>query len=315
MAPPPYKKALKPNLDDISDGYYYELIEHQINLASQTKYYKDIKVLFDQSGIENLGQVQVTFDPHFQKLQLHELKIIRNGKDINLFVKKYNKSKPIIIKPYDEADYDQIGGWMIVLLIVLFINILTLSGIFFFQQSFFNLNTWQAVDQVAGISSFSYKILLLVEMIGNVLILAGLIYSVILLIKKRDIFAQTFFIVALFMAIFCTMDGIAYYFIFNGYLDKTEDLFTTYKDHIRAILFFCIWGTYAYNSERVKGTCLRTYDDENPMQRAITPHPFDQDFLKPYPIQEQNKETASREYKTQKNEVDQEQPDDNQVRN
>ncbi|ULT24070.1 hypothetical protein KUH03_34105 [Sphingobacterium sp. E70] len=52
-------------------------------------------------------------------------------------VKKYNKSKPIIIKPYDEVYYDQIGGWMIVLLIVvLFINILTLSGIFFFQQSF-----------------------------------------------------------------------------------------------------------------------------------------------------------------------------------
>jgi len=152
-------------------------------------------------------------------------------------------------------------------------------------------------------------------MIGNVLILAGLIYSAILLIKKRDIFAQTFFIVALFMAIFCTMDGIAYYFIFNGYLDKTEDLFTTYKDNIRAILFFCIWGTYAYNSERVKGTCLRTYDDENPMPRPMTPHPLDQDFLKPYPIQEQNTETAFGEYKTQKDEIDQEQPDDNQAKN
>ncbi|MDR2283492.1 MAG: DUF3857 domain-containing protein, partial [Sphingobacterium sp.] len=81
---PTTKKAIKPNLDDISDGYYYELIEHQINLATQTKYYKDIKVLFDQTGIENLGQVQVTFDPHFQKLQIHELKVIRHGKDINL---------------------------------------------------------------------------------------------------------------------------------------------------------------------------------------------------------------------------------------
>lgn len=231
-------------------------------------------------------------------------------------VKKYNKSKPFFIKPYDEVYHEQIGGWMIVLLIVLFINILTLSGIFFFQQSFFNLNTWQAADQLDGVSPILYKILLLLEIIGNVLILAGLIYSCVLLIKKRDIFAQTFFMVALFMAIFCTIDGIASYFMFKSYLDKTDDPLAHYKDTIKAIFFFCIWGTYVYNSERVKGTCLRTYHDNNPIPRAVTPHPFDQDFLNPYPIQkEQDTEITSADYKTQRNELDDKQSEDNQTKN
>ncbi|RKE56734.1 DUF3857 domain-containing protein [Sphingobacterium detergens] len=321
-----FGKTLEINPDSIKIAYTLGFHEPFVEQKDLKQYYTDFadrdNIFFNgfyldadgyaTDGITNLGTPASSKEINWFTLLLF---IVSVPTVIWYIVKKYNKSKPIIIKPYDEVYYDQIGGWMIVLLIVLFINILTLSGIFFFQQSFFNLNTWQVVDQVAGISSFSYKILLLVEMIGNVLILAGLIYSAILLIKKRDIFAQTFFIVALFMAIFCTMDGIAYYFIFNGYLDKTEDLFTTYKDNIRAILFFCIWGTYAYNSERVKGTCLRTYDDENPMPRAITPHPFDQDFLEPYPIQEQNTETASGEYKTQKDEIDQEQSDDNQTKN
>ncbi|ULT24069.1 hypothetical protein KUH03_34100 [Sphingobacterium sp. E70] len=51
------------------------------------------------------------------------------------------------------------------------------------------------------------------------------------------------------------------------------------------------------------------------MQRAVTPHPFDQDFLEPYPIQEQNTQTVSGEYKTQKDEIDRERPDDNQAKN
>lgn len=199
---------------------------------------------------------------------------------------------------------------MIVLLIVLFINILTLSGIFFFQQSFFNLNTWQAADQLEGVSPILYKILLLSEIIGNVLILAGLIYSCILLIKKRDIFAQTFFMVALFMAIFCTIDGIASYFMFKSYLDKTDGPLVHYKDTIKAIFFFCIWGSYVYNSDRIKGTCLRTYQNGDSIQRAATTHPFDQDFLKPYPISKQNSDDTAAEFNSPDNKIDPAHPED-----
>ncbi len=219
-------------------------------------------------------------------------------------VRKYNKSQPIILKPYDEVYHDQIGGWMIVLLIVLFTHIFTKSTFFFFRESYFNLNTWHAADQIEGVSSFLYKMLLLSEIIANVLILAGLIYSTILLIKKRDIFAQTFFLVTLFMAIFCTIDGIASYFMFKKYLDKTDEPFTHYTDITRAIFFFCIWGTYVYNSERVKGTCLRTYQHADRIQRVKTVHPFDQDFLRPYPQVDQTTVTPTEQLRSQNDELD-----------
>jgi len=225
-------------------------------------------------------------------------------------VKKYNKTRAFIIKPYDEIYHDQIGGWMIVLLIVLFINIVTLSGIFFFQQSFFNLNTWQAADQLEGVSPFLYRTLLLLEIIGNILVLAGLIYSCILLVKKRDIFAQTFFMVALFMAVFCTIDGIVSHLMFKSYFDKTEDLFTHYKDTIKSIFFFCIWGTYVYKSERVKGTCIRTYQNDEIIQKAATVHPFDQDFLKPYSITKQRENEAEAEFQSQGDRANSSHPED-----
>ena len=54
-------KPVTPNLDDISDGYYFELIEYQVNLGTQTEYNKTIKHIFDQAGVEGAGQVSVLF--------------------------------------------------------------------------------------------------------------------------------------------------------------------------------------------------------------------------------------------------------------
>lgn len=106
------------------------------------------------------------------------------------------------------------------------------------------------------------------------------------------------------MAIFCTLDAIAGYSMFKQYFNTTDDIFTKYEDTIRTIIFFCIWGTYAYKSERVKGTCLRTYRPADTVHRAEKPHPFDEDFLKPYPMSEQLIETRFNEDKIQNDSMD-----------
>lgn len=77
------KSPVTPDLDDISEGYYYELIEYQIDLKSKTRFYKNIKVIFDNNGIENAGEVLVSFNPEYQKLIIHELKIVRDGQTID----------------------------------------------------------------------------------------------------------------------------------------------------------------------------------------------------------------------------------------
>lgn len=76
-------KPVTPNLDDISDGYYFELIEYQVNLGTQTEYNKTIKHIFDQAGVEGAGQVSVLFDPSYQQLVFHQVNILRDGKVID----------------------------------------------------------------------------------------------------------------------------------------------------------------------------------------------------------------------------------------
>ncbi|WP_313154000.1 DUF3857 domain-containing protein [Sphingobacterium multivorum] len=316
-----FGKTLEVNQDSIKLAYTLSFHEPFVEQKDLKQYYTDFADRDDifyngfyldndgyvTDGIPRLGTPSSVNEINWFSLILFVLLV---PAIIWYIVKKYNKTRAFIIKPYDEIYHDQIGGWMIVLLIVLFINIVTLSGIFFFQQSFFNLNTWQAADQLEGVSPFLYRTLLLLEIIGNILVLAGLIYSCILLVKKRDIFAQTFFMVALFMAVFCTIDGIVSHLMFKSYFDKTEDLFTHYKDTIKSIFFFCIWGTYVYKSERVKGTCIRTYQNDEIIQKAATVHPFDQDFLKPYSITKQRENEAEAEFQSQGHRANSSHPED-----
>ncbi len=71
------------DLNDISMGYYFELIENQYNLQNQTHFNRTIKVVSESAGAENAGQISVNFDPNYQKLLIHELNIIRAGQVIN----------------------------------------------------------------------------------------------------------------------------------------------------------------------------------------------------------------------------------------
>lgn len=71
------------DLNDISMGYYFELIENQYNLQNQTHFNRTIKVVSEAAGAENAGQASVSFDPTYQKLVIHELNVIRDGKVLN----------------------------------------------------------------------------------------------------------------------------------------------------------------------------------------------------------------------------------------
>ncbi|MHC8950349.1 DUF3857 domain-containing protein [Sphingobacterium hungaricum] len=77
------KSPVVPDFDEISLGYYFEKFDYQINLKEQTRYVQNIKVLIDNSGAENAGQINIDFDPQYQKLYIHEVKIIRGNETID----------------------------------------------------------------------------------------------------------------------------------------------------------------------------------------------------------------------------------------
>ncbi len=72
-------KPQKINLDDISLGYYFEIIEEQYHLGLQTSYHNTVKVVSEESGAENAGHLNVSFDPSYQRLQIHRIQIERDG--------------------------------------------------------------------------------------------------------------------------------------------------------------------------------------------------------------------------------------------
>jgi len=69
----------KPSAKSISDGYYMDLIDHQVNLVNATEYMHFIRHIVNQSGVQNASEVSVTFSPEFQQVVFHKIILIRNG--------------------------------------------------------------------------------------------------------------------------------------------------------------------------------------------------------------------------------------------
>lgn len=77
----PYDK--KPSLRDVENGYYYELIERQINIETNADYHHTIRQIVSEAGIQNGSQLSVGFDPAYERLDFHDITIWRDGKPLN----------------------------------------------------------------------------------------------------------------------------------------------------------------------------------------------------------------------------------------
>ncbi len=89
-----------------TDGYAYLLVSMQSQLESKEDYYKYVMKVTSERGLSTVASINESFDPSFQKLTFHELKIIRNGKAID----KLNPAKFDVIRREEEmnrAVYDK----------------------------------------------------------------------------------------------------------------------------------------------------------------------------------------------------------------
>jgi len=71
-----------PPANQISDGTYYVLLDHQTRLdkGGRTIFRHIAAQALNPTGVEGLATIQIAFDPSFQKLALHELAVIRDGR-------------------------------------------------------------------------------------------------------------------------------------------------------------------------------------------------------------------------------------------
>ncbi|WP_254560346.1 DUF3857 domain-containing protein [Dyadobacter diqingensis] len=117
---------------DFADGYYVTFSDLQVNLEKKTSYYKVIKQIVSESGIQNGSEISVLFDPSYEQVNFHNIIIWRGGKafsqmkisdfkvmpqetDRQRFIYNGNYSASLILKDIRKGDRIEyaysITGW------------------------------------------------------------------------------------------------------------------------------------------------------------------------------------------------------------
>jgi Domain of Unknown Function with PDB structure (DUF3857)/Protein of unknown function (DUF2569) len=91
-----------PEAKDVSNGFYYDLMDRQVNLVNQTVYQHFIRHIINESGVQDASEVSVSFAPQFQQVTFHRILIIRDGKSINRLL---NSSIKISDEESEASDY------------------------------------------------------------------------------------------------------------------------------------------------------------------------------------------------------------------
>ncbi|MFB1000529.1 MAG: DUF3857 domain-containing protein, partial [Colwellia sp.] len=73
-------------VDEINNGVFYQLLDSQKKVSATEKvvsYSRYIETVVNQAGVDYISQINLDFDPSYQKLALNTLFIIRKGKRID----------------------------------------------------------------------------------------------------------------------------------------------------------------------------------------------------------------------------------------
>lgn len=82
------------------EGYRYLLFDKQVNLAEKESFYRYTVQVLSSDGIQQNSDLNIEYDPTYQKLEVHEVNIYRNGKKIN----KLNEDDFKLIQKETSAD-------------------------------------------------------------------------------------------------------------------------------------------------------------------------------------------------------------------
>jgi Domain of Unknown Function with PDB structure (DUF3857) len=85
---------------EAEDGYVDLAYEKQVSLAEQSIYYRKAIKIISEAGVQNKSEISISFDPSYEKLFFHSIKIIRGKETIN----KLQLGKIKIIQKETELD-------------------------------------------------------------------------------------------------------------------------------------------------------------------------------------------------------------------
>lgn len=71
------------DIKSVEDGYYYVLIDEQVNTNLFQRYFHFGTKIISESGLDQASQIELDYDPSYQKIQIHFIKIHRGNQVID----------------------------------------------------------------------------------------------------------------------------------------------------------------------------------------------------------------------------------------
>ncbi|WP_187263416.1 DUF3857 domain-containing protein [Pontibacter beigongshangensis] len=103
----PHRTSTTIDLKEVNDGYHFLQRVLQWNVASGEVYYHNTYKLTTDEGVQNSSELKFSYDPNFEKLQLHKLVVWRNGKPIEKLdlkkIKVVQREQGLEQKIFDES--------------------------------------------------------------------------------------------------------------------------------------------------------------------------------------------------------------------
>ena len=109
-----YDFAASPLEQDAEDGYLNLVYEEQISVEPRAIYTRKIVKVLTEAGVQNVSEISVDYDPTYQQLIFHTVRIIRSNKAIN----QLNPSKIKTIQQERELDQHLYNGSLTAMLIL-----------------------------------------------------------------------------------------------------------------------------------------------------------------------------------------------------
>lgn len=153
------------------------------------------------------------------------------------------------------ASFTPIGGWLILIMIGLFLTPLGILDTFF-KGNYFNLNQWNLYASYS--KSGVFKFLLAWETAGNIIVLCTAVFCLILLLNKRDILPRVIICYYAFSVFFTLIE-----YLLASALNKGAFIDTAAQSLLRAVIIAAIWIPYFKRSTRVEQTFIVPYPHHN----------------------------------------------------
>ncbi len=243
--------------DDLTLYYQFAYLQNYIPADKLNEFKQDIKNLKDNQLYFNFSYIP---DVDKQPFQLNRLMIM-----IAFFViavcgffalRIYQKQTSDTIYYTRNSFPPVLGGWLIVLLIVLILAVIEIIY-HVFDKGYFDMSQWDFFS--TGLNSIINRILLIFELIGYTIATCYSLFCIALMLNRRDITAKYIKGYYVFIVAFLFL-----HYLFNAVF-KREFTNDDVAQFIKVVIVSAGWTYYLNISDRAKQTLVKPYKN--------SPHP------------------------------------------